>query len=456
MPFKVVVLDNSNQQRFLLRSNLIGKDVQIIDNTKMQVIDFKKIHKNIKSSTQNFAAFDHTFSMQFLMNACQTKKLVILDSDTIVVNDFDFLLDDVHAIVSDVQQSWFSQTDKLNKKTRFIPFVQMLNIEMLRNKGISYFQLGKIQCGMSQSSQQYDTGSWLYEQASQKKIPVKQICFAQYVKHLFSGSENKNNPTKFLSLHKALLKKEYDCIVSLTSFPKRYDDLTKTLQSLLAQRTSLKYRIVLCLTKKDMDVLPMKIKILVATNDIDLFTAKEDILGHKKYFYTMQKYKDLPIVTVDDDSIYSKDLLQLLYNNYKKYPYCISGMKTHKVSIVNGKLQPYQKWQHNFNVDSTPSFMLHAVGVGGILYPPNALDISNADLPEIKKSLHGDDLFLKKKELMHGLKVSHVLHSKEQDYVPLDSTFAEGALSYGGCNMTRNDQMMKELNLEDMFLAKHN
>ena len=83
--------------------------------------------------------------------------------------------------------------------------------------------------------------------------------------------------------------------------------------------------------------------------------------------------------------------------------------------------------------------MLHAVGVGGILYPPNAFSICDNDLAEIKKSLHGDDLFLKKKELSNGLKVSHVIHTKEQDYVPLESTFVEGALSYGGCNMTRND-----------------
>ena len=90
-----------------------------------------------------------------------------------------------------------------------------------------------------------------------------------------------------------------------------------------------------------MSLLPMKIKILVAMNDIELLTAKEDILGHKKYFYTMQKYKDLPIITVDDDSIYSKDLVQLLYDNYKKYPRCISGMKTHKVSVISGNIQPY-------------------------------------------------------------------------------------------------------------------
>ena len=87
-----------------------------------------------------------------------------------------------------------------------------------------------------------------------------------------------------------------------------------------------------------MSLLPMKIKIIAAMNDIELLNAKEDILGHKKYFYTMQKYKDLPIITVDDDSIYSKDLVQLLYDNYKKYPHCISGMKTHKVSVISGNV----------------------------------------------------------------------------------------------------------------------
>ena len=85
----------------------------------------------------------------------------------------------------------------------------------------------------------------------------------------------------------------------------------------------------------------MSIKILAATNDIELLTAKEDLLGHKKYFYTMQKYKDLPIITVDDDSIYSKDLIQLLYDNYKKHPNCVSGMKTHRIVVANRQTQPY-------------------------------------------------------------------------------------------------------------------
>ena len=454
IPFKVIVLDNSNQQKFVLRENLIEKDIQIIDNTQLQVINFKNIHNSIKSLSQNFSAFDYTFSIQFLMNICQTKKLVILDSDTIVINDFDFLHNDTYGIISDIQQSWFSQIDKIDKKTRFIPFIQMLNIDILRNRRISYFQLGKIQCGMSQQSQQYDTGSWLYEQAIAKNIPIKQICFSQYVKHLFSGSENKNNPTKFFVLYHSLMEKQYDVIVSLTSFPKRYKDLQKTLISLLSQNTKLRYKIVLCLTQNEINKLPMQIKIIVSMNEIEILTADKDILGHKKYFYTMQKYKKIPIITVDDDAVYSKDLIQLLYDNYKKYPNCISGMKVHRIKTINGKILPYIKWQHNFNLNSTPSYMLHAVGVGGILYPPNALKISNTDLSEIEKSLYGDDLFLKKKELLYNLNVSYVLHIKDQDYVSLDSAFDEGALSYNGCNITRNDQIIKTLNLDKLIIEK--
>lgn len=103
----------------------------------------------------------------------------------------------------------------------------------------------------------------------------------------------------------------------------------------------MKYKIVLCLTEKDALLLPMQAKILIATSSIEVLKADEDILGHKKYFYAMQKYKDLPIITVDDDSVYSKDLVQLLYDNYKKHPRCVSSMRTHRIMFANGKLLPY-------------------------------------------------------------------------------------------------------------------
>lgn len=73
------------------------------------------------------------------------------------------------------------------------------------------------------------------------------------------------------------------------------------------------------------------------------------------------------------------------------------------------------------------------------------------DLPEIKKSLHGDDLFLKKKELAAKIEVSHVPHSKAQDYAALNCSFTEGALSYDGRNMTRNDEIVKAIGLDSLL-----
>ena len=50
-PIKVIVLDNSSQYKFKLRECFVEKDIEVIDNTRMQVIDFIKMHKRIKSST---------------------------------------------------------------------------------------------------------------------------------------------------------------------------------------------------------------------------------------------------------------------------------------------------------------------------------------------------------------------------------------------------------------------
>ena len=122
----------------------------------------------------------------------------------------------------------------------------------------------------------------------------------------------------------------------------------------------------------------------------------KNLKPHLKYFYAMQKYRDYIVVTVDDDIVYPKDMLESLYNSYKKNPMVVSARRVHRIKKdANGKILPYKKWDYECRTVTSPSLELFATGVGGVLYPPDILKISDENLTDIYNVLTADDIYLK-------------------------------------------------------------
>ena len=70
--------------------------------------------------------------------------------------------------------------------------------------------------------------------------------------------------------------------------------------------------------KDDIPLLPSDVKGFIDRNGIELISCDKDIKQHKKYFYVMRKYRNTPIITVDDDVIYQPYLVGSLYWTYMK------------------------------------------------------------------------------------------------------------------------------------------
>lgn len=81
------------------------------------------------------------------------------------------------------------------------------------------------------------------------------------------------------------------------------------MQSILQQKFNGKIKIALTLTAEEIKCLTASQKIFLNENHIEILEAAENIKPHKKYFYAMLKYKQLPIITIDDDVIYDNDLV---------------------------------------------------------------------------------------------------------------------------------------------------
>ena len=111
---------------------------------------------------------------------------------------------------------------------------------------------------------------------------------------------------KYNLTYKEFKDSSLQVIVSLTSYPHRFKnpDFILCLKSLIEQKTSFKYHIVLTLFEGDVLELPKNVVEFIQDNGIEVIQSKEDLKQHKKYFYSMQKYSYLPVITVDDDCIY--------------------------------------------------------------------------------------------------------------------------------------------------------
>lgn len=203
-------------------------------------------------------------------------------------------------------------------------------------------------------------------------------------------------------------------IVSVTSFGKKMNNLLpKVMYLLLNKQTFKELKVCLTLNKEDYEMLSNElIKLLIETNTIDLIIAEKHLKPHLKYFYAMQKYKDLPIITVDDDTILPDTAIEELYNTYLKYPNCICGRQVCELRKSNLPIIG----SRNVVNDEPPNHKFLAEGFCGILYPPNCFGEFYNDVEELKKIedlVTDDDIYLKGLEIRKGIKVKKAILSSK-------------------------------------------
>lgn len=138
-------------------------------------------------------------------------------------------------------------------------------------------------------------------------------------------------------------------IISLTSWKARVGTVGKTLFSLIKQCSG--FHIVLVLSEEEFPKmekeLPDELMLFVKNNLIELLWIYKNYKAFKKVLFTMDKYRDVPVISADDGCIYKYNYAQELYN----------------------------KWLNNKNkIISWAKFGIKEIPYGGggygILYPP--------------------------------------------------------------------------------------
>src|SRR5262249_39684195 len=83
-----------------------------------------------------------------------------------------------------------------------------------------------------------------------------------------------------------------------------------------------------------------------------------------------------PVVTADDDVYYPKHWLRNLDHAYRQMPEFIHCYWARFVAMSGNQLLSYAQWPHS--ATSAPSLRHFAIGVSGVIYPPEFLRVLKA------------------------------------------------------------------------------
>lgn len=213
-------------------------------------------------------------------------------------------------------------------------------------------------------------------------------------------------------------------IISLASYPPRYNTLHLCLQSLFLQ--TLRADKIILYVSTDKKLLPESV---LKFEELGLCICKvsEDLKPHNKYYYAMQEYREDIIITVDDDVIYPKNLSELLILSYSKFPFAVSAGRAHGIRIGNdGYPIEYTQWDWESKQYNKPLFQLMATGVGGILYPPHCMNDKLFCRKAIREfCLLQDDVWLKCMQLLTETPVV-VIKQEHQHPLGIPDVYTDG------------------------------
>ena len=184
---KVTVFDNSDLLPFGKMDN-----VEVIDNTKGQLIDFDEFLSHYPKripSPNGWASAKHSKTIDYLFGLFPDG-FVLMDSDVLVKRDISDLFDDEYLFVGKKRDG---EDDRDNRNPRLLPFLCWLNVRMCSDNGICFFdgrRSWKLYPGGPDTW--YDTGGSFLRACIKSGLPVRYVDIDDYMIHFYGGSYKKD------------------------------------------------------------------------------------------------------------------------------------------------------------------------------------------------------------------------------------------------------------------------
>lgn len=240
-------------------------------------------------------------------------------------------------------------------------------------------------------------------------------------------ADKKNKLRRVASHCKNKANGERQVVVSLTSYPPRIDTIWMTFRSIFSQ-TRLPDKIVLYLAKSDFPNLEKDLPSSLTDllwHDFEIRWVDEDLKPHKKYYWAFREFPDALIVTLDDDLIYRKNLIEELVSSYKQHPGTVVTSRTHLIMFNDdGSLKPYDQWiyeapHYHPDLVGIPSMRFFATTGAGTLFDPKLFPDLAFDRDLIAENcLVADDVWLKMIEVIAGIPVVPTSSDQLLNYIP--------------------------------------
>ncbi len=197
-------------------------------------------------------------------------------------------------------------------------------------------------------------------------------------------------------IQKVNTNQQKNVIISLTTFPSRINKLWLVIECMLRQ-TTIPLKIVLYLSKEqfpDPKSLPTSL-IKYTKKILDIRFVGDDIRSHKKYWYAINDFPRTPIITIDDDIIYSSNTIANLIQGAKLHSNSVIALYCHPIKRYNnGKIKPYLEWKGNIQLDTPGNDIFFGSG-GGTYFPCGSLKDANQPFEIIRKVCPlADDIWL--------------------------------------------------------------
>lgn len=200
---RVTVLDNSDKRCFQAAGPL--GTVNVIDNTKGQVIDFERWlgeFPDKSNGTENgYASAKHCYSVQWLIDHLD-RPFILLDSDVLVVRDLRPIWREDLAFVARVSTNTRKYGVEIYRAT---PFLCFINVPMVKAAGVRYFNPQYMwDLSKQMPNMRYDTGAWFLRDVNAHGLPYQNADTMSMALHLRHGSWGTNDAMEWLKKNEQL------------------------------------------------------------------------------------------------------------------------------------------------------------------------------------------------------------------------------------------------------------
>lgn len=238
--------------------------------------------------------------------------------------------------------------------------------------------------------------------------------------------------------------KHLNCIISITSYPKRIDKLWLVIETILRQ--SIKPNaIILWLSKKQfisIDLLPKNL-LKQITRGLKIVLVEDDLRSHKKYYYSLKEYPEYDLITIDDDIFYPNNMISDLLKAHKKFPDAIIARYGFEITRKNNAILPYKNWNPNFNQDQ-PNFSIFFGSGGGTFFPAYSLPEETLNREVfLDLCLNADDIWLNSMVRLNNKKIIRITKGRNSLLPVLNRN--DVPLSSINLNESNNDRQLNDV-----------